>query len=102
MTLNGVPMFVSKCFGGRISGKELAARSGIFDDTPNGQPRFVTGDAKMVGRSFDIEELVESKCIKLNPSAFLKGKDQLIEEEVIETPCRAFDNPFRTSHRKNH
>ena len=47
VTPNGVPCFVSQCFGGRISDKELVQRSGFLGKTDDGQERFEAGDAIM-------------------------------------------------------
>lgn len=85
VTPNGVPSFVSQCFGGRISDKELTERSGIFEKTRYGQERFCFDDAIMADRGFDINSLLEKRGIKLNHPPFLKGRDQLSEEDVVET-----------------
>ena len=85
VTPNGVPSFVSQCFGGRISDKELMQRSGIFNDTLTGQPRFSPSDAVMADRGFDIKDLLHKRGIKLNHPPSLQGRDQLTEGEVVET-----------------
>ncbi len=85
VTPNGVPCFVSQCFGGRISDKELTQRCGILDKTSDGKERFDPGDAIMADKGFDIDDLLQSQAIQLNHPPFLKGKEQFTEEEVIRT-----------------
>lgn len=81
---NGVPCFMSQCFCGRISDKELTEKSGLLDDT-DGRKRFEKGDVLMADKGFDIHDLVRKLELKLNHPAFLSGKEQFSEQEVIET-----------------
>ena len=81
VTPNGVPCFVSDCFGGRISDLELTRRCGLIS-----RERFLRGDAIMADKGFTISELLSGTRIRLNHPPFLEKKDgQLTEEEVIET-----------------
>ena len=74
VTPNGVPCFVSQCFGGRISDKELTQRCGILGRTDVGKDRFESGDAIMADKGFDIDEILQNHDIKLNLPPFLRGK----------------------------
>ena len=85
VTPNGVPCFVSQCFGGRISDKELTQRCGILGRTNDGKDRFESGDAIMADKGFDIDDILQNHAIKLNLPPFLRGKEQLTEEEVVKT-----------------
>ena len=76
---------MSQCFGGRISDKELTERSGLFDQTRNGEERFSPGDAIMADRAFHVHYLVKIRKIQLNYPPFLKGRSQLSEEQTVET-----------------
>lgn len=80
VTPNGVPSFVSDCYGGRISDKELTHLSGVLSSS-----RFERGDSVMVDKGFDIDELTEQQGVKLEQPPFLRGKDQLDEDEVVTT-----------------
>ena len=80
VTPNGVPCFISPCFGGCISDKELTKQSGLLDTS-----RFCPGDAIMADRGFTISDLLAGTGIKLNHPPFLQDKGQLMEEEVIVT-----------------
>ena len=44
-----------------------------------------SGDVVMVDRGFDIQHLLASKCVTLNISPFLRGREQLSLEEEVET-----------------
>ena len=85
VTPNGVPCFVSQCFGGRISDKELVQRSGFLGQTEDGQDRFEPGDAVMADKGFNIGDLLESCKLKLNHPPYLRGKQQFTADEVVET-----------------
>ena len=78
MTPNGVPSFVSDCYGGRTSYKELTNLSGILSSN-----HFEHGDSVMVDKGFDIDDLAEQQGVKLAQPPFLHGKEQLDEEEVV-------------------
>ena len=85
VTPNGVPCFVSQCFGGRISGRELVQRSGFWGKTDVGQERFEAGDAIMAVKGFDIGELLKSRKLKLNHPPYLRDKKKFSNDEVVGT-----------------
>ena len=85
VTPNGVPSFVSDCYGGRTSDKELTNLSGILSSN-----HFEHGDSVMVDKGFDIDDLAEQQGVKLAQPPFLHGKEQLDEEEVVLTRRIAF------------
>ena len=58
VTPNGVPCFVSQCFGGRISDKELTQSCGILGMTNDGKDRFESGDVIMADKGFDIDDIL--------------------------------------------
>ena len=60
VTPNGVPCFVSQCFGGRISDKELTRRCGILGRTNDGKDRLESGDAIMADKHFDIDDILQN------------------------------------------
>ena len=80
VTPNGVPCFISPCFGGRISDKELTKRSGLLDTS-----RFCPGDAIMADRGLTISDLLAGTGIKLNHPPFLFHQLPFVLEEVIVT-----------------
>ena len=67
--------FVSKCWGGRVSDKELTQQSGFLD-------KLEPTDEVMADRGFLIEEEVALRRAKLIIPAFTKGKQQLSQKEV--------------------
>ena len=85
VTPNGVPCFVSNCYGGRISDKELTRRCGLLGETQGGKKRFTSGDAIMADKGFDIADLLREHGIGLNHPPFLRGKKQFSEEELVTT-----------------
>lgn len=84
VTPNGVPCLVSKCYGGRISDKELTTRSGLLEATTFGKPRFEPGDSIMADKGFDIASLLAPHGIELNHPPYLRDR-QFSEEDVVET-----------------
>ena len=74
---NGSVSFISPLYGGRISDKELTKRSGLLS-------RLEPGDTVMADRGFDIaSQLPEGTGLNIPP--FLGSRDQLENEEVVET-----------------
>ena len=66
VTPNGVPSFVSSCYGGRISDKQITKLSGLL--SPG---KFDKGDSIMADRGFDIDDFLSGTHVKLNIPAFL-------------------------------
>ena len=80
VTPNGIPCFVSDCYGGRLSDKEISHRSGLL-----ATEHFEQGDAIVADRGFDIADLLCGTGIELNMPPFLNGRDHLDKTELIET-----------------
>ena len=78
ITPQGVVSFVSNCWGGRVSDKNLTENSGLLH-------KLLPGDVVLADRGFDIAELVGTVQAKLHIPAFTKGKSQLSALEVEET-----------------
>ena len=87
ITPSGTISFVSKCWGGRVSDKELTQQSGFLD-------KLEPTDEVMADRGFLIEEVVLRRA-KLIIPAFTKGKQQLSQKEVEFT--RQIANVFMWS-----
>ncbi|XP_033641398.1 uncharacterized protein LOC117301485 isoform X2 [Asterias rubens] len=71
----GAVMFLSKCFGGRVSDKKITQKSGFYE-------KLLPGDLILADRGFTIsDELAIHNAILAIP-AFTKGKNQLSGQEV--------------------
>ena len=70
ITPSGVICFLSKCWGGRVSDKELTRESGFLNKLEH-------TDEIMADRGFLIEEELALQGAKLTIPAFTKGKKQL-------------------------
>ena len=76
----GLVTFLSPLWGGRISDHEVTAQSellqgGMLED----------GDSVMADRSFDVEDLLAAKGVRMNIPAHLKGRAQLSRKDVEKT-----------------
>ena len=74
----GVVTFVSKLYSGSISDRELTKKSGLLD-------LLERGDTVMADRGFTIQDDLTPLGVCVNIPPFLKGKEQLDGEELIET-----------------
>ena len=74
----GAITFISDLYAGDISDKELTRRSGILQ-------LLETRDTVMADKGFDIQNNLTPLGVKLNMSPLLKGKSQLIPQEMVET-----------------
>ena len=74
----GVVTFVSKLYSGSISDRELTKKSGLLD-------LLERGDTVMADRGFTIQDDLTPLGVRVNIPPFLKGKEQLDGEELIET-----------------
>ena len=74
----GVVTFVSKLYSGSISDRELTKKSGLLD-------LLERGDRVMADRGFTIQDDLTPLGVRVNIPPFLKGKEQLDGEELIET-----------------
>lgn len=72
--------FLSKCFGGRISDKEVTEQSGFYD-------KLEIGDLVLADRGFLIADELAARGVTLAVPAFAKGKLQFSQRE-IETSRR--------------
>ena len=73
--------FISPVFPGSTSDKEITVRSGILNPS-----LWNPGEGLMADRGFTVKDYTDNlSIIKLVIPAFLKGRDQLSEEEVIQT-----------------
>ena len=71
----GAIIFVSKCWGGRVSDKHITAHSGFLD-------KLLHGDLVLADRGFDITEPLALRGAALAIPPFTKGKPQLSQKEV--------------------
>ena len=72
--------FISPVYPGSISDKEITVRSGILNPA-----LWNPGEGLMADRGFTVKEYTDNLNIKLVIPAFLKGRNQLSEEEVVQT-----------------
>ena len=72
--------FISSVFPGSISDKDITVRSGLLNPS-----LWNSGEGIMADRGFTIRDYTDNLNIKLVIPAFLQGRDQLSEEEVIIT-----------------
>ena len=69
ISLTGAIIFVSKCWGGRVSDKYLTLQSGFLD-------HLVPGDMVLADRGFDIANELALYGASLAIPPFTRGKDQ--------------------------
>ena len=70
ITPNGCVSFLSKCWGGSVSDKQLTQECGFLD-------KLTPGDTILADRGFTIEEVVAIHRAKLEIPAFTRRKKQL-------------------------
>lgn len=75
ITPYGTVSFLSKCWGGRVSDKEITDKSGFYD-------KLEYGDLVLADRGFLIQEELAVRGASLAIPAFTKGKKQLPQKEV--------------------
>ncbi|XP_065911107.1 uncharacterized protein [Dysidea avara] len=75
VSLTGAIIFISKCWGGRVSDKMITSKFGFLD-------KIVHGDLVLADRGFDIAEDLGLRGASLAIPAFTKGKPQLSQREV--------------------
>ena len=74
----GALMFVSDCFEGSISDKQITRKSGFLDKI---QP----GDVVLADRGFTIHDLLAEKGATLEIPPFREGRKQFTKEECIRS-----------------
>ena len=74
----GAIIYVSKCWGGRVSDKHLTSSCGFFN-------KLMHGDLVLADRGFDISEELALHGATLAIPPFTKGKLQLSQREVEES-----------------
>lgn len=72
---SGCVTFLSTCWGGRVSDRQITCDSGLLD-------KLVPGDVVLADRGFNMSEDFAIRGAKLIVPAFTKGKKQLSREEV--------------------
>ncbi|XP_052260795.1 uncharacterized protein LOC127864943 [Dreissena polymorpha] len=75
ITSYGAISFLSKCWGGRVSDKEITAKCGFYEKLEN-------GDRVLADRGFLISEELAVRGASLAIPPFTKGKKQLGHREV--------------------
>lgn len=75
---SGAVIFLSKCWGGRVSDNQITLESGFLD-------KLLPGDIILADRGFTMNEEVLFKGAKLVVPSFTKGKSQLSAKEVEES-----------------
>ena len=71
----GAIIFLSKCWGGRVSNKYLTANSDFYN-------YLILGDLVLADRGFNIADDLALHGASLALPSFTKGKDQLSQNEV--------------------
>lgn len=74
----GAFIFVSKCWGGRVSDKHLTSSCGFLD-------KLMHGDLVLADRGFDISDELALRGATLAIPPFTRGKPQLSQREVEES-----------------
>ena len=74
----GAFIFVSKCWGGRVSDKHLTSSCGFLE-------KLMHGDLVLADRGFDISNELALRGATLAIPPFTKGKSQLSQREVEES-----------------
>ncbi len=75
---SGRAVFVSECFEGSISDREIVKQSGFL-------AYLNSGDTVLADRGFTIEDLVRQRGAKLVLPPFLRGREKFTLEETQET-----------------
>ena len=78
---SGAVTFVGPLYQGRTSDKEIVGKCGLLDP----QLWDANRDSVMADRGFTIEDDLKKINVALNIPAFLDGRDQLDEDEVLES-----------------
>ncbi|KAL3880033.1 hypothetical protein ACJMK2_032305 [Sinanodonta woodiana] len=74
----GAVIFLSPCWGGRVSDREITLKSGLLE-------KLLPGDTVLADRGFTMEEEFSFRGAKLMIPAFTKRRKQLSAKEVEES-----------------
>ena len=74
----GAVTFISKLFCGSISDRELTKRNGLLE-------LLESGDTVMADRRFNIQDDLTPLGVRVNIPPFLRGKEQLEPDKLVET-----------------
>jgi hypothetical protein len=77
-TPRGAVSFVSDCYGGSVSDRQIIEDSNILDNS-----MFDSGDSIMADRGIMVQDLFANQNVLVNTPTMLKGKSQLEPEEII-------------------
>ena len=77
---SGAITFISQLYEGCISDKEIVKRSGLVDER-----LWDENDSIMADRGFTVADLFQPLKVDLNIPAFLEGRAQFSEHEVVES-----------------
>lgn len=66
----GLISYVSECYGGSVSDRQITERSSLLDLCQK-------GDSIMADRGFNVQDLFASRGVAINMPDFLKGRDHL-------------------------
>lgn len=84
ITPNGLISYISECWGGKVSDKQLVLLTDFTE-------KLQYGDAVMADRGFNVTEELAVLGVTLVVPAYTKGKNQLSQAEVTdsrEISCR--------------
>jgi hypothetical protein len=77
-TPRGAVSFVSDCYVGSVSDKQITEDSNILDNS-----MFDFGDSIMADHGIMVQDLFANQNVCVNTPTMLKGKSQLKPEEII-------------------
>ncbi|CAG5055652.1 unnamed protein product [Parnassius apollo] len=76
-TPGGLISYVSECYGGSVSDRQIIERSKLINVCDS-------GDSIMADRGFNVQDIFASRDITINIPMFLKGKTQLPGVRIIQ------------------
>lgn len=73
----GLISYVSECYGGSVSDRQITERSALLDLCDK-------GDSIMADRGFNVQDIFASRGVAINMPDFLKGKDHLPNTVIMK------------------